>query len=257
MKSLYPQPCQIRQKGLLVILQRESFHPSGRCLSQESPCLTNTNPSPFPYNPRFTNGHWEQRLTESETSNSCLGWFDSKATNQSAFSPILSISPSLQLPQKIWSPKKRQTVNFLNVHNLRSKKLFCRIRPSIPLGFFSGRSWFFFLLSKCPSPKSSPRWAALKVTKRLGKTSSCSAMWEDIVWCFLQLPVLPSSWIWGWQYAGSPKGTDRLRGIPVALRSTEPYWSCTGKTWSFQSTDLTRLLGTYQSMSATRWVDPL
>lgn len=98
----------------------------GRCLWQESPCLMHTNPGSFPYNHRFTNGHWEQCLTESKTSNSCLGWFDSKATNQSPFSPSHG---ALNSPKK-YEVRRRQTVN---VHNLRSKKLSCRIRPSIPL----------------------------------------------------------------------------------------------------------------------------
>lgn len=152
----------------------------GRCLSQESPCLMHTNPGSFPYNHRFTNGHWEQCLTESKTSNSCLGWFDSKATNQSPFSPSHGA---------LNSPKKYE------VRRDDRLWMYTIFVPKNSLAGFghqspSGRSLFFFLSSKCPSPKSSPRWAALKVTKRLGKTSSCGAMWEDIVCCFLQLPGL-------------------------------------------------------------------
>lgn len=134
----------------------------------------------FPYNHRFTNGHWEQCLTESKTSNSCLGWFDSKATNQSPFSPSHGA---------LNSPKKYE------VRRDDRLWMYTIFVPKNSLAGFghrspSGRSLFFFLSSKCPSPKSSPRWAALKVTKRLGKTSSCGAMWEDIVCCFLQLPGL-------------------------------------------------------------------
>ena len=153
---------------------------------------------------------------------------------------LLSISRSPQLPKKYEVRRDDRLWMYTIFVPKNSLAGFGHQSPS-------GRSLLFFLSSKCPSPKSSPRWAALKVTKRLGKTSSCGAMWEDIVCCFLQLPGL-AEFEFDF-YAGSRKGTDRLRGIPMALRSTEPYWSCRGKTWSFQSKALTRLLETVQSIS--------